>query len=56
MAGLVLRTDVEGVAVLTINRPDVLNALSPKLFEELRAHVDRLAGEIAADYEKKGRA
>ncbi len=45
MAGLVLRGDEAGVAVLTINRPDVLNALSPKLFDELRAHVDRLAGE-----------
>jgi enoyl-CoA hydratase len=46
MAGLVLRSDESGVAVLTLNRPDVLNALSPKLFEELRAHVDRLAAEI----------
>jgi enoyl-CoA hydratase/carnithine racemase len=45
MAGLVLREDTDGVAVLTLNRPDVLNALSPKLFLELRAHVDRLAGE-----------
>jgi len=45
MAGLVLRTDEAGVAVLTLNRPEVLNALSPKLFEELRAHVDRLAAE-----------
>jgi enoyl-CoA hydratase/carnithine racemase len=45
MAGLVLREDADGVAVLTLNRPDVLNALSPKLFEELRAHVERLAGE-----------
>ena len=45
MTGLVLREDVDGIAILTLNRPDVLNALSPKLFEELRAHVDRLAGE-----------
>ena len=45
MAGLVLRGDEAGVAVLTLNRPEVLNALSPKLFEELRAHVDRLAAE-----------
>ena len=43
--GLVLRSDDSGVAVLSLNRPEVLNALSPKLFEELRAHVDRLAGE-----------
>ena len=45
MAGLVERTDSGGVAVLCLNRPDVLNALSPKLFAELRAHVERLAGE-----------
>lgn len=45
MAGLVLRSDETGVAVFTLNRPEVLNALSPKLFEELRAHVDRLADE-----------
>ncbi|HTO69968.1 MAG TPA: enoyl-CoA hydratase/isomerase family protein [Myxococcota bacterium] len=45
MAGLLERADSDGVAVLCLNRPDVLNALSPKLFEELRAHVDRLAGE-----------
>jgi enoyl-CoA hydratase/carnithine racemase len=38
-----VRSDQAGVAVLTMNRPDVLNALSPKLFEELRAHVDRLS-------------
>jgi len=45
MAGLLERSDSEGVAVLCLNRPEVLNALSPKLFEELRAHVDRLAAE-----------
>jgi enoyl-CoA hydratase/carnithine racemase len=45
MADLVLRSDHEGLATLTLNRPDALNALSPKLFEELRAHVNRIAGE-----------
>jgi len=45
MPGLVERTDAEGVAILCLNRPEVLNALSPKLFEELRAHVERLAEE-----------
>jgi enoyl-CoA hydratase/carnithine racemase len=45
LAGLVERTDSGGVAVLCLNRPDVLNALSPKLFAELRGHVERLAGE-----------
>lgn len=45
MSGLILREDADGVALLTLNRPEVLNALSPRLFVELRAHVDRLAGE-----------
>ncbi len=43
MAQLVLREDRDGVCVLTLNRPEVLNALSPGLFVELRAHVDALA-------------
>ena len=42
---LVLRDDADGVATLTFNRPDKLNALSPTLFVELRAHVDALASE-----------
>ena len=33
----------EGVTVLTLNRPEALNALSPSLFTELRTHVDRIA-------------
>ena len=41
---LVEREDHEGLAVLTLNRPEVLNALSPALFVELRAHVDALGG------------
>ncbi len=40
---LVQREDRDGLAVLTLNRPEVLNALSPRLFVELRAHVDALA-------------
>lgn len=43
MSGLVLREDAGPVAVLTLNRPDKLNALSPELFVELRAHVDAIA-------------
>jgi enoyl-CoA hydratase len=45
MAALVEREDREGLAVLTLNRPETLNALSPRLFVELRAHVDDLAGQ-----------
>ncbi len=40
---LVERQDRDGLAILTLNRPEVLNALSPTLFVELRAHVDALA-------------
>src|SRR5690606_10846676 len=40
---LVEREDRDGLAVLTLNRPEVLNALSPALFVELRSHLDALA-------------
>ncbi|MCZ2110436.1 MAG: enoyl-CoA hydratase/isomerase family protein [Dehalococcoidia bacterium] len=43
MTNLVLRSDSGGVATLTFNRPEALNALSPSLFIELRAHLDELA-------------
>ena len=39
MKDLVLRADDEGIASLTLNRPDALNALSPNLFIELREHL-----------------
>jgi enoyl-CoA hydratase len=42
---LVTRADAEGVATLSLNRPEVLNALSPALFVELRAHLDALREE-----------
>lgn len=42
---LVARSDQAGVATLTLNRPDALNALSPNMFVELRAHVDDLADQ-----------
>ena len=43
MSELVLRTDRGGLATLTLNRPDKLNALTVPMFLELRAHVERIA-------------
>ncbi len=40
---LVLRHDADGLATLTLNRPDKLNALTPSMFVELRGHIDALA-------------
>lgn len=48
MTELVLREDRDGRAVLTLNRPEALNALSPELFVELRAHVDAIADQTDA--------
>ncbi|MEU2005084.1 enoyl-CoA hydratase/isomerase family protein [Rhodococcus sp. NPDC019627] len=39
MGELVVRTDHDGWTVLTLNRPDKLNALTVALFAELREHV-----------------
>ena len=43
---LVLRDDDAGLTTLALNRPDALNALSPNLFVELRAHIDAIAKDI----------
>lgn len=40
---LIARHDAQGLATLTLNRPDKLNALSPQSFMELRAHLDAIA-------------
>ena len=40
---LVSRSNDSGIAVLSLNRPDMLNALSPNLFNELRVHIDAIA-------------
>lgn len=37
-----LRGDADGVATLTLNRPDKLNAMNPALFVELREHIEVL--------------
>ncbi len=43
MGELVLREDNGGLTILTLNRPESLNALSPALFMELRQHIDDIA-------------
>ena len=42
---LVTRSDRNGAATLTLNRPDKLNALNVELFKALDAHVRQLATE-----------
>lgn len=42
MSTLVLREDRAGLAVLTLNRPQKLNALTVEMFSQLRAHVLQL--------------
>jgi enoyl-CoA hydratase/carnithine racemase len=45
MTDLVLRENRDGAAILTLNRPEKLNALSKDLIERLEEHVDALARE-----------
>lgn len=45
MTELVLREDSDGVATLTLNRPEVLNAISAQSFRELRAHAEAIAAQ-----------
>jgi len=42
---LVTREDKDGVATLTLDRPDKLNAISIPLMVDLRKHVDDIAGD-----------
>lgn len=44
-APVVLREDREGVAVLTIRRPKVLNAMNQAVFDQLGEHIDAIAQE-----------
>ena len=45
MSDLVLREDRQGAAILTLNRPEKMNALTKEVFEALETHVDSLARE-----------
>jgi 1,4-dihydroxy-2-naphthoyl-CoA synthase len=44
-AAFVTRHDAQGLATLTLNRPDKLNALSPQSFVDLRTHLDAIASD-----------
>jgi enoyl-CoA hydratase len=45
MNSLVLRQNAHGVATLTLNRPEKLNALTKDVFEALESHVDAIERE-----------
>ena len=45
MNDLVLRENRDGAAILTLNRPEKLNALSKDLIETLEKHIDSIARE-----------
>jgi enoyl-CoA hydratase/carnithine racemase len=45
MTDLVLRENDHGTAILTLNRPDKLNALTKDVFEALDEHVEAIARE-----------
>src|SRR5699024_6603899 len=48
-AQLVLRQDREGVAVLTVNRPEKFNAMNKDVLQRVEEHLDQLATDDAID-------
>jgi enoyl-CoA hydratase/carnithine racemase len=48
MPDKVLREDREGIALLTLNRPEKLNSLNVEVFEDLLAHVEAIASATDA--------
>jgi enoyl-CoA hydratase len=48
MSASVLRSDSAGVATLTLNRPEKLNALDAELFRELAAHITAIGKATAS--------
>jgi enoyl-CoA hydratase/carnithine racemase len=48
MSEFILSDHRDGVATLTLNRPEALNALSPNLFVELRGYLDDIASQTDA--------
>jgi enoyl-CoA hydratase len=45
MSDLVLRENHKGAVILTLNRPDKMNALTKDVFEALEVHLDSIARE-----------
>lgn len=43
MTDVILRSDKDGVATLTLNRSDKLNSLTVQMFVDLRVHIDDIA-------------
>ena len=46
MTDFVIRKNAGGVATLTLNRPDALNALHLPLFMELRSHIEDIRSDL----------